>query len=103
MDQSSVSVFSMGVPVSAKQVSADSFLTARTLRRGVLDVLRLVEEYTAEMSGSIEVDVALERVVRRHDDIAFACSSRARRSAFDPATAIACSDGAKRAISSSQL
>lgn len=31
MDQSSVSVFSMGVPVSAKQVSADSLLTARAL------------------------------------------------------------------------
>lgn len=31
MDQSSVNVFSMGVPVSAKQVSADSFLTARAL------------------------------------------------------------------------
>ena len=32
-------------------------------------MLRLVEEYTAEMSGSIEVDVALERVVRRQDDV----------------------------------
>lgn len=91
MDQSSVSVFSMGVPVSAKQVSADSFLDgARTLRRGVLDVLRLVEEDAGKAALRVEVDVALERVVRRHDDVdAARLLEQSAALRFDPATATA--------------
>ena len=52
------------------------------LRRGVFDLLRLVEEDMAEMLLFVEVDVAAQHVVRRDDDVGVLESGRKSRLAF---------------------
>ena len=63
-------------------ICLELFYRLRRLRRGVLDLLRLVEEDMAEMLLLVEVDVTAQHVVRRDDDVGVLQSGRKSRLAF---------------------
>ncbi len=102
IDQISESLFSIGVPVRAKRLSAPMRLIARGERRVVFDVLRLVEHAEGEARALEPVHVDAREVVGGHEDVV-PLAAYAGPVGLPPSSATTSRPGANAATSVTQL